>query len=40
MKTLFQKGDIAGGVGLIGASAGMQDRALLAGLDKPQASPR
>jgi hypothetical protein len=39
MKTLFQKGDIAGGVGLIGASAGMQDRALLAGLDKPQASP-
>lgn len=39
MQTLFQKGDVAGGVGLIGASAGMQDRALLAGLDKPQSQP-
>lgn len=35
MKTLFQKGDIAGGVGLAGASMGAQDRAALADIDRP-----
>jgi hypothetical protein len=40
MKTLFQKGDVAGGVGLMGAAAGAQDRASLAGVDQaPLVSP-
>jgi hypothetical protein len=33
MKTLFQKGDVAGGIGLMSAAAGAQDRAALAGID-------
>jgi hypothetical protein len=37
MKTLFQKGDIAGGVGLAGAAAGAADRAELGRVDSPQA---
>jgi len=36
MKTLFQKGDIAGGVGLAGAAAGTADRAELGRIDVPQ----
>lgn len=35
MKTLFKNGDVGNAVGLIGASNGMQDRALLAGIDRP-----
>jgi hypothetical protein len=37
MKTLFQKGDIAGGVGLAGAAAGAADRAELGRVDSLQA---
>jgi hypothetical protein len=36
MKTLFQKGDIAGGVGLAGAASGAADRADLGRIDGPQ----
>ena len=39
MKTLFQKGDIAGGVGLAGAAAGAADRTALMNADSPQQQP-
>lgn len=40
MKTLFQKGDIAGGVGLVGEAAGAADRSMLTNVGSPQGQPQ
>jgi hypothetical protein len=40
MKTLFQKGDVAGGVGLAGAASGAADRAALGNVDGLQPGPQ